>query len=95
MNSEFFDYITEGFLENYTKQIEEQLIAMSIGSTLCVHETLYIENNDPEFNASSYQALFISHVLDGEETCSSKAQKTQYGPKTQEIADQMNKWSQK
>jgi hypothetical protein len=83
--------ITEKFVP-FLYSIEQRLQELPIGATLCVHDVFNTNFYDCEYRPEgSISALVESHALKSGQICDAKVNKTQYGPKTPEIAAEMER----
>jgi hypothetical protein len=86
--------ILQAMKDHLLKEFHRLAVEMPIGSTLCVHDDPRLRTIEADFETDNYKLRIVvqNHVLLEGETCDFEGRKTQYGPKTQEIADVL-KWS--
>lgn len=66
----------------YNEYLGKELVKLSMGETLCVHET-FVSEKVPDFFDNSVKIEFSlnSHVIPAGEECNTMVPRTQYGPR--------------
>ena len=76
MSNPLVDAIIKASIE-YHDHVNKRLKVMSVGKTLCVHDS--VETNHPDDWKMTY--VVESHIMDPSEDCDYPHRKTQFGPK--------------